>query len=526
MNGLQFETQSPIVAVDPNRADIACFVGFVARREESALPSFIRNWMNDNGWTAHQLGRPEFDPKDLEDVPVPIDSWELFHRLFLWDRRTTERSGISYLGAAVRSFFSQGGRKCYVVRVGDSWSYGLPRAARLAHIDDLIPGWTTGQVTCTPVERTSWSGVGHIYGLPDVSYLCVPDLPDVFAVDPEPGVPPALPRLPEQFVECGTEPADPVAGDPVRWASAPRCDAAAAREWASAVNLLGDILARRQREVQLVAALPLPEAGTELERDCHGWLSDATAGILDAGLADFVRPGVASAFVQLAFPWVRTAGSHALPEQLESPDGVLVGVLARNALSRGSFRSAAGLPLVEVSDVWPGWGAEQFHRQSARAGERGTRSRSMMERVSILGPTPHGFALLSDVTTSLDEGYRPACVNRLVSALVRAARRTGEELVFEPSGEFLWGRIRQELQRLLAGLFQDGALRGASPAEAFTVRCDRSTMTQYDLDAGRVVVSVQFQAALPIERITVVLGLHEGGQVALLSSEGGEAVQS
>ena len=163
MNGLQFETQSPIVAVDPNRADIVCFVGFAARRGESALPSFVRGWMNDNGWTAPQLGRPGFDPETLEDVPVPIDSWELFHRLFLWDRRTTERSGITYLGAAVRSFFSQGGRKCYVVRVGNSWNYGLPRAVRLARIDDLIPGWTAGQVTCTPLDRTSWSGVGHIY---------------------------------------------------------------------------------------------------------------------------------------------------------------------------------------------------------------------------------------------------------------------------------------------------------------------------------------------------------------------------
>ncbi|MDH5666854.1 MAG: hypothetical protein OEY86_02435 [Nitrospira sp.] len=526
MKGLQFETQAPIVAADPNRADIACFVGFVARRTKSPLPSFIRAWMHDNGLTASRLGRPGFDPETLADVPVPIDSWELFHRLFLWERRTTERTEATYLGAAVRSFFSQGGRKCYVIRVGDSWSYGLSRAVRVARIDDLIPGGTAGQVTCTPLDRKSWSGVGHIYGLPDISYLCIPDLAEIFAVDPEPGVPPDLPRDPEQFVECGTEPADPVAGDPVRWASAPRCDAVAMREWASAINLLGNMLVRRQRELQLVAALPLPEAGTDVERDCHGWLSDATGGILDAGLAESVRPGVASAFVQLGFPWVRTAGSYALPEQLESPDGVLVGVLARNALSRGSFKSAAGLPLVEVSDVWPGWGVEQFDRPPTGSGVHGTRPRTMRERVSIIGQTPQGFALLSDVTTSLDEGYRPACVNRLVAALVRAARRTGEELVFEPSGEFLWGRIRQELQRLLTGLFQSGAFRGGTPTEAFTVRCDRSTMTQHDLDAGRVVVSMQFQAALPIERITVVLGLHEGGQVALLSSEGSEAVLS
>jgi uncharacterized protein len=518
MNGIQFEEQAPIVAVDPNRADIACFIGFVARRERAALPRYIRDWMDEQGWNAAQLGRPAFDAEALKDVPVPIDSWELFNRLFRWERRTGELSGVTYLGAAVRSFFAQGGRTCYVVRVGDPWERGLARTARLAHVNDLIPGWATGHVTCTRLNRTSWHGVGHVFGLPDVSYLCLPDLAEVFAVDPEPAVAPELPRLPEHFVECGTEPADPVAGDLVRWASAPRCDEAAAREWATAANLLGGMIARSQKEVQLVLALPLPKAGTQVERDCHGWLSDPVEGILDAELTESNRPGIASAFVQLAFPWVRTSGSNALPERLESPDGVLAGVLARNALMRGSFHSAAGLPLAEVSAVSPAWGAEQFERPAARAGQRGTRRRSMAERVSLLGQTPRGFLLLSDVTTSLDEGYRPACVNRLVTAIVRAARLSGEDLVFEPSGEALWGRIREHVQRLLAGLFQEGALRGATQAEAYQVRCDRSTMSQHDLDAGRVIVTVQFQAAMPIERITVVLGMQEGGHVSVLSS--------
>ena len=48
--------------------------------------------------------------------------------------------------------------------------------------------------------------------------------------------------------------------------------------------------------------------------------------------------------------------------------------------------------------------------------------RTLLQRVSLFGPTPRGIRLLSDVTTSDDENYRPAGVSRLVSALVRAAR--------------------------------------------------------------------------------------------------------
>jgi hypothetical protein len=41
-------------------------------------------------------------------------------------------------------------------------------------------------------------------------------------------------------------------------------------------------------------------------------------------------------------------------------------------------------------------------------------------------------------------------------------------------------------------------------------------MSQNDLDQGRVIAYVQFDAAAPIERITVALAMDEGGQVSLI----------
>jgi len=55
-----------------------------------------------------------------------------------------------------------------------------------------------------------------------------------------------------------------------------------------------------------------------------------------------------------------------------------------------------------------------------------------------------------------------------------------------------------------------GALDGASPAEAFDVHCDRTTMTQNDIDNGRIVAVVSFQAAASIELITVTLTVQAG----------------
>jgi len=87
MSRLVFEVQAPVVAADPNRADIACFVGFVARRKNTLVPSAILRWLNEQGWIASDPTRPnQFGDKmryssnavnDLLDVPVPIDSWEV-----------------------------------------------------------------------------------------------------------------------------------------------------------------------------------------------------------------------------------------------------------------------------------------------------------------------------------------------------------------------------------------------------------------------------------------------------------------
>jgi phage tail sheath protein FI len=150
---------------------------------------------------------------------------------------------------------------------------------------------------------------------------------------------------------------------------------------------------------------------------------------------------------------------------------------------------------------------------------KSTAGHTLLERVSLLGPTPGGLRVLSDVTTSLNNSYRQANVNRLVSIIARAARRLGEDIVFETSDQRLWARLREHLSRLLLGLLRSGALRGQTPAQAFEVRCDRSTMSQNDIDNGRVIALVQFNAAAAIEQITVVLSMDEGGQVSLVSAE-------
>jgi probable phosphoglycerate mutase len=81
-------------------------------------------------------------------------------------------------------------------------------------------------------------------------------------------------------------------------------------------------------------------------------------------------------------------------------------------------------------------------------------------------------------------------VRRLALWLEETLDRELEWVVFEPNEEPVWARVREQVERLLLELWRGGTLAGATPAEALFVRCDRTTMTQDDIDSGRLVIQV------------------------------------
>ena len=83
MSGLLFRDAQPATTAAPNRADVVCFVGFVARRSASPLPGRLKAWLQEHGWRPRGVVIDDTDP--LFDVPVPLDSFEAFDRLFAWE---------------------------------------------------------------------------------------------------------------------------------------------------------------------------------------------------------------------------------------------------------------------------------------------------------------------------------------------------------------------------------------------------------------------------------------------------------
>jgi uncharacterized protein len=54
--------------------------------------------------------------------------------------------------------------------------------------------------------------------------------------------------------------------------------------------------------------------------------------------------------------------------------------------------------------------------------------------------------------------------------------------------------------------WKDGALLGAKPEDAYFVRCDRTIMTQNDLDNGRLICLIGVAPTKPAESVIFLIG--------------------
>ena len=82
----------------------------------------------------------------------------------------------------------------------------------------------------------------------------------------------------------------------------------------------------------------------------------------------------------------------------------------------------------------------------------------------------------------------------------------------QANGEPLWSEIRSAANDYLMTLFRSGTLVGAKPEEAYFVRCDRSTMTQTDIDNGRAILVVGFASIRPAEFTVIHITLQTAMQ--------------
>lgn len=213
------------------------------------------------------------------------------------------------------------------------------------------------------------------------------------------------------------------------------------------------------------------------------------------------RAAMDSTYAALYYPWVVISnplwrpGLDQVPREITvPPSGHICGIYARTDDERGVWKAPAN----EVVR-----GALRFE-SDINFGQQ--------EVLNPLGVNclrffpGRGYRVWGARTASSDPEWKYVNVRRYFIYLEASLDRGTQWAVFEPNGEALWANIRETVTAFLYNEFVSGALLGATPQEAFFVRCDRSTMTQSNLDNGQLICLVGVAALKPAEFVIFRIG--------------------
>lgn len=219
------------------------------------------------------------------------------------------------------------------------------------------------------------------------------------------------------------------------------------------------------------------------------------------GQARTLRGLIDSRYAAVYYPWVvvpnplARPGREDIPRELAlPPSGFVTGIYARNDIQRGVWKAPAN----EVVR-----GALRFELDINFA---------QQEMLNPIGVnclrylSGRGFRVWGARLASSDPEWKYVNVRRYFNYLESSIDRGTQWAVFEPNGERLWANVRQTISDFLYNEWRNGALLGTKTEEAYFVRCDRSTMTQNDLDNGRLVCLIGVAVIKPAEFVIFRIG--------------------
>jgi phage tail sheath protein FI len=198
------------------------------------------------------------------------------------------------------------------------------------------------------------------------------------------------------------------------------------------------------------------------------------------------QPPVRSSYAAYYHPWVTVTGPGNATVTIP-PGGHLAGIYARTDTTRGVWTAPADQLVRGVIAL-----SQEIGPVDAEAlANRGVNALS-----NLVG---RGIVVSSARTASTTSEFKYVNVRRLLLFIEQSLNRGLQWTVFEPNGLLLWETVRAAIEVFLFGLWRSGALIGQRPEDAYFVRVDRTTMTQDDIDSGRLITLIGVAPLRPSE---------------------------
>lgn len=194
-----------------------------------------------------------------------------------------------------------------------------------------------------------------------------------------------------------------------------------------------------------------------------------------------------SSYCALYNPWLQVFDPLDKRNIFVPPSGTIAGIYSRSDTTRGVQKAPANETLRGVVGL-----DVQYNN-----GEQDILNPAGVNLIRAF--TGQGIRVWGARTCSSNTLWKYINVRRLFIFLEESIKNGSNWVVFEPNTEQLWARVQRTLDAFLTRVWRDGALAGASASEAFYINIGPSTMTQDDIDNGRLIVVIGVAPVKPAE---------------------------
>lgn len=235
---------------------------------------------------------------------------------------------------------------------------------------------------------------------------------------------------------------------------------------------------------------------TEVVKRCER-LKDRFA-ILSTPLVfpDTGKPAQDTTFGAQYFPWIRIYDPLTRDDILVPPSGHIAGIMARTDLEQGVHKAPANAVVI---------GAKGLQKPVPK-GLQDLYNPVGINCIRDFRADGRGIRLWGARTMTSDPEWKYVNVRRLFLFLEESIDEGTQWVVFEPNAPSTWARVQQTIGSFLTTVWRNGALFGATRDEAFFVKCDRTTMTQDDIDNGRLICYIGVAPVKPAEFVIFRIG--------------------
>lgn len=211
------------------------------------------------------------------------------------------------------------------------------------------------------------------------------------------------------------------------------------------------------------------------------------------------NPSVNSEYAAYYYPWLTIANPNTGVQLLVPPSGHIAGIYARSDTNVGVQKDPAN----EVINGIVKLQVPINNQQQAILNPKGVNCLRYF--------TGAGNLVWGGRTTSTDPDWQYINVRRIFIFVETSIQRSTQWVVFDINSDPTWRRVVRSVSDFLTGLWRDGVLRGDTKDEAFFVRCDNTTMSQADIDAGRLICVIGIAPVKPAEFVIFQIGQWYGG---------------